>query len=145
MRRVVSLLAFAALVACGGSDGTSPSQAQTQAKSFTGTYVLQTVNGKPLPVTWTYATGDYLTVRSYRLSIGAAGIWTSTTSTVSSTGGQITDQPSGGQSGTYTYDAATKSVSLISQDQSTVLSGSVSADFTTLTVSESTDIFVFKQ
>ena len=145
MRRVVSLLSLAALAACGGSDGTSPSQTQTQAKSFTGTYVLQTVNGKALPYTWTYSTGDYLTVRSYRLSIGAAGSWTSTTSTVSSTGAQLLDQPNGGQSGTYTYDAATKSVSLISQDQSTVLSGSVSADFTTLTVSESTDIFVFKQ
>ena len=57
----------------------------------------------------------------------------------------MSDQPSGGQSGTYTYDASTKAVSIISQDQSTVLSGSVSADLSTLTVSESSDIYVFKK
>ena len=57
----------------------------------------------------------------------------------------MSDQPNGGQSGTYTYDASTKAVSIISQDQSTVLSGTVSADFSTLTVSESTDIYVFKK
>ena len=141
MRRILSLLILATLVACGGSDGTSPTQ--TQGKSFTGTYVLQTVNGKPLPVTYTFANGNYLTIRSYRLSIAAGGNWTSTTSTISSTDGQVLDQPNGGQSGSYSYDAPTKSVSLISQDLSTVLSGSVSADFTTLTVSDGVDIFVF--
>ena len=128
MRRIIALLGLATLTACGGSDGTSPSQTQTQSKTFTGTYVLQSVNGKSLPYTWTYSNGDYLTIRSYSLSIGSAGSWTSTTSTVSSTGGQLVDQPTGGQSGTYTYDAATKFVSLISEDQSTVLSGSASAE-----------------
>ena len=143
MRRILSLLVLSTLVACGGSDGTSPTQ--TQGKSFTGTYALQSVNGQLLPVTFTFSTGDYLTIRSYRLSIAAGGNWSSTTSTISSTGGVVLDQPNGGQSGTYTFDASTRAVSLISQDQSTVLSGSVSADNSTLTVSESTDIFVFTQ
>jgi hypothetical protein len=143
MRRIVALLGLATLAACGGSD--SPSPSQTQARSFTGTYVLQTVNGKPLPYTWTYGSGDYLTIREYRLSINGTGSWTSTTSTVSTTAGQLTDQPNGGQSGTYSYNATTKSVFLISQDQSTVLSGSLSTDLSTLTVSESTDVYVFKQ
>jgi len=144
MRRISALLLLATLAACGGSDSTSPSQNQ-QGKSFTGTYVLQTVNGKPLSYTFSFANGNYLTIRAYNLTIGSAGSWTSSTSTVSSTAGQVSDQPNGGQSGTYTYNASTGAVSIISQDQSTVLSGSVSTDLTTLTVTESTDIYVFKK
>jgi hypothetical protein len=145
MRRITALLGLVILAACGGTDGTSPTQSQTQNKSVTGTYVLQTVNGKPLPYTWTLGGGDYVTLRSYGLTIASGGSWTSTTSLIFTTGGQVTDQPNGGQSGTYTYDASTKAVSLISQDQSSVLSGSVSADLSTLTVSESTDLYVFKK
>ena len=57
----------------------------------------------------------------------------------------MVDQPNGTLSGSYTYNANTKAVSFISQDLDTVLSGSVSLDFTTLTVSSSSDIYVFKQ
>jgi hypothetical protein len=143
MRRILSLIVLATLAACGGSDSTAPSNS-TQGKTFTGTYVLQSVNGKTLPYT-SYFAGDSLTIRSYSLSIGSGGNWTSTTSEVFTTNGQVTDQPNGGQSGTYTYDASTKAVTIISQDQSTYLSGNVSADFSTLTVSESTDLYVFKK
>src|SRR5206468_1508849 len=74
MRRILALLVLATAAACGGSDGTAPSQTQAQGKSFVGsTYLLQNVNGKPLPYTWTYGSGDYLTIRTYRLSIGTAG------------------------------------------------------------------------
>jgi hypothetical protein len=144
MRRIAALLLLATIAACGGSDSTSPSQNQ-QGPSFTGTYALQTVNAQPLPYTFSASSGNYLTIRAYNLTIGAAGSWTSSTSTISSIGGQVSDQPSGGQSGTYTYDASTKAVSIISQDQSTVLSGSLSADLSTLTVTESSDIYVFKK
>lgn len=144
MRRIAALLLLATLAACGGSDGTSPSQTQ-QSKSFTGTYVLQTVNGKALPFTFTFSNGDFLTIRAYNLTIASGGSWTSSTSTISSTGGQVSDQPNGGQSGTYTFNSSTGAVSIISQDQSTVLTGSASADLSTLTVTESTDIYVFKK
>jgi hypothetical protein len=144
MRRIAALLLLATLASCGGSDSTSPSQNQ-QTKSFTGTYVLQTVNAKPLPYTFAFSNGDYLTIRANNLTIASGGSWTSSTSTISSTSGQVSDQPSGGQSGTYTYNASTGAVSIISQDQSTVLSGSVSADLSTLTVTESSDIYVFKK
>jgi hypothetical protein len=145
MRRIAALLVLATLAACGGSDSTSPSQNQTQSKTFTGTYVLQTVNGQALPYTFAFGNGDYNTIRAYNLTIGSAGSWISSTSTVSSTGGQVSDQPNGGQSGSYTYNGSTGAVSIISLDQSTVLSGSVSADLSTLTVTESSDIFVFKK
>jgi hypothetical protein len=144
MHRTAALLAFAAAVACGGSDATAPTN-RTQGAAFTGTYVLQSVNGKALPFTRHFASGDSLTIRSYSIAIGGSGSWTSTTSEVFTTNGQLTDRPNGGQSGSYTYDASTKAVTLISQDQSTFLSGSVSADFSTLTVAESTDQFVFKR
>ena len=102
MRRILALVVLATLAACGGrSDATSPSS-QTQNKSFTGTYALQTFNGKALPYTFNFSTGDY-------------------------------------------DDAATKAVSITSTDQSMVFSGSVSSDFSTLTVSASTDIYVFKK
>jgi len=145
MRRIAALLALAALIACGGSDSTAPPGQQTQGRTFSGTYVLQSINGTPLPYTFGNLTGDYTTVRSYSLTIGSAGSWTATTSTVSSTLGQVVDQPNGTLSGSYTYNANTKAVSFISQDLDTVLSGSVSLDFTTLTVSSSSDIYVFKQ
>jgi hypothetical protein len=145
MRRILPLLVLATLAACGGGSDVTAPPSQTQGKTFKGAYVLQSINGKALPYTWISGNGDSVRVRSYSIAIDGAGSWTSTTSTVSSTGGQVTDQPNGGQSGSYTYSAATKAVSLISQDQSTVLTGSVSADFSTLTVSENTDIFVFKQ
>jgi hypothetical protein len=144
MRRIAALLMLATAVACGGSDATAPPN-QTQVATFTGTYVLQTVNGKPLPVTWNFNSGDYLTIRSYSIAINGSGGWSSSTNEIFTTGGVVTDQPNGGQTGSYTYNAATKAVTLISQDQSTLLSGSVSADLSTLTVSESTDIFVFKK
>jgi len=144
MRRFASLFALTIAVACGGSDATAP-PTQTQGPGFTGTFVLQTVNGKALPVTWNFNSGDYLTIRGYSISIDGSGGWRSSTNEIFTTAGVVTDQPNGGQTGTYSYDAATKSVTLISQDQSTLLSGSVSADLGTLTVSESTDIFVFKK
>ena len=144
MRRIAALLALATLIACGGSDSTAP-PGQTQGRTFSGTYVLQSINGMPLPYTFGNVTGDYRTVRSYSLTIGSAGSWTATTSTISSTNGQLVDQPNGTLSGSYTYNANTKAVSFTSQDLDTVLSGSVSLDFTTLTVSSSSDIYVFKQ
>src|SRR5690242_14625293 len=107
MRRIATLLAFATVVACGGSDATAPPN-QTKGASFTGTYVLQTVNGKALPVTFNFNAGDYLTIRGYSLSINGSGGWTSSTNEIFTTGGVVTDQPNGGQTGTYTYDAATK-------------------------------------
>jgi len=79
------------------------------------------------------------------IAINGSGGWTSTTSQVFSTNGQVTDQPNGGQTGSYTYDAATKDVTLISSDQTTLLSGKVSTDFTTLTLAEGADLFVFKR
>ena len=110
-----------------------------------GSYVLQSVNGKPLPVTWNFNSGDSLRIRSYSISINGNGSWTSALSQVFSTGGVVTDQPNGGQSGSYSYDAATKAVTLISSDQSTLLNGNVSTDFTTLTLAQNTDLFVFKR
>jgi hypothetical protein len=144
MRRIAALLALATALACGGSDATTPAN-QTKAPAFSGTYTLQTVNGKALPVTWHYVGGDSLTIRSYSIAINGSGGWTSTTSEVFTTNGQLTDQPNGGQSGSYAYDAPTKAVVLISQDQSTLLNGSVSADFITLTLAQNTDQFVFKR
>ncbi len=144
MRRIAALLTLATLIACGGSGSTAP-PSQTQGRTFSGTYVLQSINGASLPYTFGNPTGDHSTVRSYSLTIGSAGSWTAATSTVSSTLGQVVDQPNGTLSGSYTYNANTKAVSFISQDLSTVLTGSVSLDFTTLTVSSSSDIYVFKQ
>jgi len=145
MRRILAVLALATLAACGGgSDATSPSN-QTQGNSFTGTYVLQTVNGKALPVTFNFASGDSLRIRGYSITINGSGGWSSMTNEVFSVGGAVTDQPTGGQSGSYTYDASTKAVTIISQDQSTFFTGSVSLDLTTLTVSENNDVFVFKR
>ena len=145
MRRILAVLVLAAMAACGGgSDATSPSNT-TQNKTFTGTYALQTINGKALPYTFNFSTGDYLTIRGFNLTIGSAGSWTATTNEVFSTGGQVTDQPNGSLSGTYSYDASSKAVSITSTDQSIVLSGTVSADLSTLTVSESSDLFVFKK
>jgi hypothetical protein len=144
MRRIAAILLLAIAVACGGSDATSPPN-QTQGTAFTGTYTLQTVNGKTLPVTWTFNSGDSLRIRSYSISINGSGSWTSTTNEVFSTNGQVTDQPNGGQSGSYTYDAATKDVTLISTDQSTFFNGTVSTDLTTLTLAQNTDVFVFKR
>ena len=144
MHRIVASVVLVAVVACGGSDTTSPAN-RTQGTAFSGTYVLQSVNGKPLPVTWNFNSGDSLRIRSYSISINGSGSWTSTVSQVFTTGGVVTDQPNGGQSGSYTYDAATKAVTLISSDQSTFLSGNVSTDFTTLTLAQSTDQFVFKR
>lgn len=145
MRRIIALLVLATLAACGGgSDTTSPSN-QTQGTAFSGNYVLQSVNGKSLPATWHFASGDSLMIRSYSISINGSGGWTSTLNQLFTTAGVVTDQPNGGQSGSYSYDALTKAVTLLSQDQSTLLSGSVSADFTTLTVAQNTDQFVFKR
>lgn len=144
MRRIAALLALATLIACGGSDSTAP-PGQTQGRTFSGTYVLQSINGMPLPYTFGNLTGDYLTIRSYSVSIGGGGSWTATASTVSSTGGQVLDQPNLSLSGSYTYNASTKAVSLISQDLSLLLNGSVSLDFGTLTVSSNGDTYVFKQ
>ena len=143
MRRIAALLVLAIAVACGGSDVTSPPSQKGVA--FSGTYALQTVNGKALPVTFTFNSGDSLRIRSYSIAINGSGSWTSTTSQVFSTNGQVTDQPNGGQSGTYTYDAATKDVTLISSDQTTLLTGKVSTDFTTLTLAQGVDLFVFKR
>lgn len=144
MRRIATLLVLAIAVACGGSDATSPPN-QTRGVAFSGTYTLQTVNGKTLPVTFTFNSGDSLRIRSYSIAINGSGSWTSTTSQVFSTNGQVTDQPNGGQSGSYTYDAATKDVTLFSSDQTTLLSGKVSTDFTTLTLAQGADLFVFKR
>jgi len=144
MRQILALLALATAVACGGSETVTPPQ-QSQSAAFSGTYVLQTVNDKALPVTWNFNSGDSLTIRSYSISINGSGSWTSATSERFTTGGQVTDQPNGGQSGSYIYDATTKAVTLISTDQSTFLNGSVSADFTTLTLAQITDVFVFKR
>ena len=144
MRRIAALLMLVTAVACGGSDVTPP-PSQTQGPAFTGTYTLQTVNGKALPVTWNFNSGDSLRIRSYSIAINGSGSWTSTTNQVFSTSGQVTDQPNGGQSGSYTYDAATKAVTLISTDQSTFFDGTLSADFTTLTLAQNTDVFVFKR
>ena len=144
MRRILALVVLATVVACGGSDATSPAK-QTPGTAFSGTYVLQSVNGKPLPVTWNFNSGDSLRIRSYSIAINGTGSWTSTLSQVFTTGGVVTDQTNGGQSGSYSYDAATKAVTLISSDQSTLLNGSVSTDFTTLTLAQNTDLFVFKR
>jgi hypothetical protein len=145
MRRITALLVLATTLACGGgSDATSPGNT-SKGVAFSGSYVLQSVNGKPLPVTWTFNSGDSLRIRSYSISINGSGSWTSTVSQVFSTSGVVTDQPNGGQSGSYTYDAATKEVTLISSDQSTFLSGNISTDFTTLTVAQNSDQFVFKR
>jgi len=144
MRRFLALLVLATAVACGGSEAVTP-PSQSQGPAFAGSYALQTVNGKPLPVTWNFNSGDSLTIRSYSIAINGSGSWTSATSERFTTGGQVTDQPNGGQAGTYTYDAATKAVTLISTDQSTFLNGSVSADFSTLTLAQNTDVFVFKR
>ncbi len=145
MRRITALLVLATALACGGgSDATSPGNT-SKGVAFSGNYVLQTVNGNPLPATWYYNSGDSLRIRSYSISINGSGGWTSTVSQVFSANSVVTDQPNGGQSGSYTYDAGTKQVSLFSTDLTTPLSGSVSTDFSTLTIVLNSDRFVFKR
>ena len=91
MRRIAALLVLATLVACGGSDATSPSE-PAQGTAFTGTYALQTREREDLastpsrPSTRRLPHDPQLQPRS----IGTAGSWTSTTSTVFTTDGQVT-------------------------------------------------------
>jgi hypothetical protein len=137
MRRAIAFLFL--VVACGcGSDSTSPTD------TFRGDFVLQTVNGKPLPYTWTYTGGAFYTLKSYSITVIPGGSWLSAVSYSYSDQGQIVNRPNGGEAGTFTYIPGSGFVSFISIDKTTNFTGTRSGS--TLTMSPaSTDIYVFTQ
>lgn len=141
MRRLAFLVATASVVACGGSDATTPGQ------GFRGDYTLQTVNGKSLPYRWDFAGGNYYVLRSYRFTILPGGGWLSAISYSYTDQGKIIDRPTGGEAGTYTYTPGTGDgfVSLLSQDQTTFLIGTVSLDERTMTITENGDVYVYRR
>jgi hypothetical protein len=75
MRRLFALLPmFAALVtlaACGGDDSTNLRPA-----TVTGTYILRTVNGSPLPYTTVQLGDDKFEVMADTITLKDGGIWT---------------------------------------------------------------------
>lgn len=138
MTRRLATLALAALVACGG-ESTAPSS------TFQGDYVLQTVNGQSLPYTWTFSATASYTLRGYRLSIVPPSSWLSAVSYTTTSGGQVIDRPNGGELGSFTFTPGSGFVSLLSQDQTTFLTGTLSPDGRTLTITEDGDVYLYKR
>ena len=144
MRRALSV-ALAIVVACG-SDSTGP---QT---TFSGDYVLQSINGQSLPYTWTLAPDEFYRIYDYRISITPAsgsasntGSWKSFFHDYYSDQGQVTDRPNVVEFGSFGYNPSTGSVSLLHFDLRTNWTGQLSADFATLTIANSGDVWVFKR
>ena len=134
MRAVfITLLALAT----GCTEGTAPIQAE-------GEYVLQSVNEKALPYTWSYpATSSSYTLRSQRITVRAGGTWTSSTSHVFVYPGLTRDATNDVDGGTYTFDGASGALVLGSTTSVTALVGSVSGR--RLTVTKDADRLVYER
>jgi hypothetical protein len=132
----LATFALLVVVACG-ADSTSP------ADSFRGDYVLQTINGQSLPYTWTFTGGNYYRLNSYRLTIIPGGSWISALDYAYTDQGAVVNRPNGGETGTFTYTPSSGFVSLISQDQTTFFTGTVSG--AQMTITENGDVWVFKR
>lgn len=136
MRRLFAIVALVTLVACG-SDSTAPGD------DFRGDFVLQTINGKPLPYTWTFTGGSVYVMRAYRFTILPGGSWLSAMNYSYTDKGTLVNVPAGGETGTFTYTPSTGFVSLLSRDQTTFFTGTVSGN--TMTIKESADVWVFQR
>ena len=109
-----------------------------------GEYVLQNVNDKALPYTWTYpATSSSYTLRSQRITVRSDGAWTSATSHVFVYPGLTRDETNGLDGGTYTFDATSGALVLGSTNSVTALVGTVSGR--RLTITKDADRFVYER
>lgn len=127
---MIALALGASLSACG-ADSTGPQ------RGVSGDYLLQAVNGTPLPYTWTYAGGGFYTLSSYRVSIVPGsdvytGIWLSALSYSYSDRGAVVNVPDGGETGTWTYEPGAGSVALVSRDATTFFTGTLAGSTLTL-------------
>lgn len=125
-RYLLAVLAFSSVVACGGSDAaTTP-----LAPSAIGAWTLSTINGTALPFTLMASGGNKSEAIGSTLTIVQGGSYTATFIVRNTTNGQQSTQSSS-QAGTYVVNGT--AISLRTNSDGTVVSGSVSGNSLTLT------------
>ena len=125
--RIATLLPALVLAAAACTDGTGPVLSA-------GDYVLERVNDRPLPYTWTYPeTSSSYTIRYQRITIGAGGVWTSSTSHVLVYPTLTRDETNHLDGGTFTFDDGSGALTLGSSKTMAVLVGTASGRRITIT------------
>lgn len=117
IRRIVALIAFSSLVACGSDSSTNPNS-----DSIEGVYSLRTVNGSALPFTVQSGTTS-VTLTSDVITIASNGSWTEAVAYTQTVNGQ-TSNGTGADGGTWIR--AGSSVTLNSTAGSTGYAGTFS-------------------
>jgi hypothetical protein len=111
MRRFVALLAFAAVLGCGGDASTRPSDT-----AISGTYTLQTVNGLKLPFTILQTDSVKFELTSDSFTLKDDKSWTEVGTSRTTISGQVSTDAIA-DSGTYVLNKTT--ITLISVNGST--------------------------
>ena len=143
MRRFRALpyvLAAVLLAACGSDGVTTPEEK----KAPTGTFTLQSVNGKSLPYSFTTAEdgpGVVFTINSDFIKLELDGKFGETTTVSVTESGQTIGPATLVVSGTFVYTAATNAITL-SASGGGQISGTVVSD--AMTLKDGSDTYVYR-
>ena len=134
MRRLASVVLTGVLLTACGGDAFSP-------ESVAGLYLLETINGSPLPVSQTVTqNGITITITAGSFSLNANGTWSvSTTGSITIGGTTTTDM--GADSGTFEL-VAPSTIRLTASDGE-IISGTLDGD--RLTIIRDGDSLVFRK
>jgi VCBS repeat-containing protein len=143
IRAVSFAVAAAMLIGCGSDKATDPgAQAPT---TVSGVFVLQTVNAKPLPYSFTdpeAGSGVVFAITSDQITLRQDGTFAEVMVMTMTQGGQPAGSLTLPSNGTYVYTASTHAISLLASGGARV-TGTVSND--TMTLKDDSDTLVFRR
>jgi hypothetical protein len=135
MRRLLTLLALAGAISCGGDSPTSRTEVP-----IGGTYTLRTVNGLPLPYTVAQNASGTIELLSEAFTLTESRTWTQTTVRRTTPSGQAAVTDTVSDAGTFVLSGA---------DNITLISGNGSTDgtigFGVLTLANDAVIAVYQK
>jgi hypothetical protein len=143
MRRIRALpyvLAAVLLTSCGSDSATNPSET-----TLSGVFVLQSVNNKPLPYSYTTIEAGNAVVFSLtsdRITLQEDGNFAESMAVTVTQGNQTTGPAIIPSSGTYVYSSSTNAITLRASDGGQI-SGTVSSN--TMALKEDGDTFVYSR
>ncbi len=126
------LFAAVTVAACGGDDGI------TEPENIAGTYVLQTFNGSPPPITILDITGYKLEVTAASYTFTSSGTYTNSVTLRETEDGVVTTHPPETTAGTYTVNGS--AITLTDSEGS--ITGTISGNTLTFTEDGMTAVFV---
>ena len=142
IRAVSYVLAAVMSIGCGSDKATGPdSQSPT---TVSGVFVLQSVNAKSLPYSFTdpEASGVVFAITSDQITLKQDGTFAEVMQVTATEGGQTSGTVTIPSSGTFVYTPSTHAISLLASSGARV-TGTVQND--TMTFKDDGDTFVFKR